>query len=179
MPVMLSIPVSLQPTHAVRWNSQRRCQFLLRYRLSSAEGFTRGLRIRPSRSVSFRAAFFPCVCPRASHALFSPTASRTPPPLDFAKEPFALKLLLQDSQGLFDIVVTNEAFRAVSLVRDLSSSTSASMSSLNAKQVSGLPPLCPLLPSPRRSLRKCDVCVAQPHARARAPTADLPLDFLI
>jgi hypothetical protein len=34
------------------------------------------------------------------------------PPLYFAKEPFALKLLFQNSQGLFDIVVANENFQS-------------------------------------------------------------------
>jgi hypothetical protein len=33
------------------------------------------------------------------------------PPLQFAEEPFALKLAFQSSQGLFDIVVANENFQ--------------------------------------------------------------------
>ena len=33
------------------------------------------------------------------------------PPLNFTEEPFALKLPLQDPEGLFDIVIANEDFQ--------------------------------------------------------------------
>jgi hypothetical protein len=34
------------------------------------------------------------------------------PPLNFTEEPFALELLLQDPEGLVDIVVANENFQS-------------------------------------------------------------------
>ena len=42
-----------------------------------------------------------------------------PPPLDLAEETFALELLLQDPEGLFNIVVANENFQSELLSRGL------------------------------------------------------------
>jgi len=88
---------------------------LLHYRLSSAEGWR--LHERPCNQ-----ALALSELPRG---LFSPADALTllthfslrrlligSPPLYFAKEPFALKLLLQNSQGLFDIIVANENFQS-------------------------------------------------------------------
>ena len=89
---------------------------LLHDRLSSAEGWR--LRARPwNQALAFS---------ELPRSLFSPADALTllthfslrrlligSSPLYFAKEPFALKLLLQNSQGLFDIVVANENFQSV------------------------------------------------------------------
>lgn len=42
-----------------------------------------------------------------------------PPPLDLAEQAFALELLLQDSESLFNIVVANENFQGEPLSCDL------------------------------------------------------------